>query len=327
VATEQTLICDWPLQQITHVNRMAPYKSHQHAPEFGIKYFKLLFQMLKLVVLAILIVPSIMASIEEQIAKALIAEKDTGKLEQTFRGLHKKHGTGSSADALADVASQGHPEIVATCLRAKQDPFFNDKMHVDGLVNSTLVRISQRTLGDPESFTKVITSFTPADVKPLVSIRNITLHRDDAIAVLRRVMDKSSELIIDTLPSWLASHGFDRNSCAYNVYQTAREGGLQYLASFATESVLEKALSIVKANEHYKAGPTVLCCGSQDYIPDALIDKLTGLLALVKARNALVKAALPFMPTVLLNLLAEYTTYEAIDSPTSNPETIICTKH
>ena len=31
----------------------------------------------------------------------------------------------------------------------------------------------------------------------------------------------------------------------------AREEAFKYLTSFATESVLEKALSIVKRNEHY----------------------------------------------------------------------------
>src|ERR1700731_4504840 len=59
---------------------------------FSIKYFKLLSRMLKLAILAILSVPSIIASIWKQIANALIVERDTGKLEQTFQALHKEHG-------------------------------------------------------------------------------------------------------------------------------------------------------------------------------------------------------------------------------------------
>jgi hypothetical protein len=295
-----------------------PHKSYQHTPGFGIKYFKLLSQMLKLAILAILAVPFILAaSIVKEITDVLIAEKDTGRLGQTFQALHKEHGTGDSSEALADVASQGHPEVVVTCLRTEQDPFSNDNMRVSRLVNNTLVRISYRTLDDAESFANVITSFTPTDAKPLASIRYCTLWRKDAVGVLERVMAKSPKLITDSLPSWLASHEFDRNSLYYNLFRTAREGALQYLASFATESVLEKALLIVKANEHYKIdtviGPMVECCKSQDSSPQDLIDKLNILLEFMKARNALVRRALSFMPTVLLNLLTEYITYEAID--------------
>jgi hypothetical protein len=90
------------------------------------------------------------------------------------------------------------------------------------------------------------------------------------VAVLKRVMDKSPKLIIDSLPSWLTSHRFDRSSLYYSNNQTAREESFQYLASFATESVLEKALFIVKRNEHYKTGsvidPKVYCCYSQDHM-------------------------------------------------------------
>jgi hypothetical protein len=267
--------------------------------------------MLKLAILVILIVPSIMASISEQIASALIAEKDTGKLEQTFQDLRKKHGNVSSPWALADVAERGHPEIVVTCLGTEQDPFPNDNMCESYLVNNTLSNISFDTPGNSESFARVITSLKPTDVKPLASIRDFTPRRSDAVKVLKRVMDQVPELITDTLPNWLASHTFDRGSWCYT---TAREEVYQYLASFATESVLEKALSIVNKNEHYKvdfsSGPTVMCCGSQDNFPQDLIDKLSTILALVKTRNELVKAALSFMPTVLLKLLTEYITYE-----------------
>jgi hypothetical protein len=287
--------------------------------------------LIKLVVLAILSVPSILAaSISKQIAGALIANKDTGKLEQTFQALHKEHDGHYSSDALTEVAKQGHSGIVVTCLRVAPDPFPNDKMFVNILVHGTFSAISHNTRDDPESFVKVITSFKPTDVKPLACIRFNIFLRGDAVDVFKRVMEKSSELIIDTLPSWLAFHTFDRNSpyCTHN--QTVHGEAFQYLTSFATENVLERALSIVKANEHYKAdigyGHELSCCRPRDYIPQDLIDKLNTLLELMKARNELVKAALAFMPAVLLKLLAEYITYETIDSPTSIPKTIIGTK-
>jgi len=264
-------------------------------------------------VFAILSVPSILAaSTREKIAKTLIADKDTGNLGQTFQDLHKEHGDDDTSGALVEVTKRGHPEIVATCLRVEKDPFPNDKMCVSELVNTTLARISSSTRNDPESFANMIASFKPTDAKPLVAIRSVTLWGDDAINVLERVMAKSPELITDTLPSWLASHRFDRSSL---WYKTSFEKAFQYLASFATESVLEKALSIVNKNEHYKRdfgdGPEVACCNSQYDFPQDLVDKLSALLELVKARNELVRSVLEsFMPTVLLKLLAEYITYE-----------------
>jgi hypothetical protein len=187
-------------------------------------------------------------------------------------------------------------------------------MCVSRLVHRTLLEVSSRTFRDPESFANAITSFKLTDVKPLASIRHYTVGRSDAVKVLERVMDKSPKLITDTLPNWLASHRFDRFDRGSWWYTTAREGAFQYLASFATESVLEKALSIVKRNEHCKVdfgrGPQIACCKSQGSFPQDLVDKLTNLLELMKARNALVKRALPFMPVVLLNLLTDYITYE-----------------
>jgi len=269
-----------------------------------------------------LTVPSIMAtSIWEQMANALIAEKDTEKLVQTFQALHEERGDYFTSKALYDVADRGHPGIVVACLRVAPDSFPKNNMSVGELVNDTIREISAR---DPESFAKVITSFKPTDIKLFASIRFRTLIRNDAMDVLKGIMDKSSELIIDTLPSWLAFHTFDRGS---QRYSTALEGSFQYLASFATESVLEKALSIVQRNEHHKVDYEVWCCWHQDDFPQALIDKLTGLLELMKARNELVKKTLSFMPEVLLKLLAEYITCETIDSPTSNPETITYTEH
>ena len=76
--------------------------------------------------------------------------------------------------ALADVAKvQAHMPKVATCLRVAHDPFPKDKMCVSGLVHGTLFKISNNT--DTESFTNVITSFKPSDIKPLVAIRFWTL--------------------------------------------------------------------------------------------------------------------------------------------------------
>jgi hypothetical protein len=267
--------------------------------------------LIKLVILAILAVPSIMASTREQIADALIADKDTGKLGQTFQALRKEHRDVSSSWALAEVAKQGHPGMVVTCLRTEQDHFPKDNMYVSYLVHFTLMGISYNTSDDSESFAKVITSFTPTDAKPLASIRNVTIRRSDAVNVLERVMAKSPKLITDSLPSWLASHRFDRNSRAYKYKQTARQGAYQYLASFATESVLEKALDIAKANEHYKAdlgdGPKVLCCDSQDSFPQDLVDKLSVLLEIVQARNEIIRSVLQsLLPTVLVDLMLDY---------------------
>ena len=88
-------------------------------------------------------------------------------------------------------------------------------------------------------------------------------------------MDKSPELITDDLPSWIAFHSLDRNS---KYYRPVLEEAFKYLTSFATESVLEKALSIVKRNEHYKVAYKdgrieVICCKSQDDIPQDLFDE------------------------------------------------------
>ena len=79
----------------------------------------------------------------------------------------------------------------------------------------TLYAISYNTRGDTESFAKVITSFEPSDVKPLASIRYMTLRRNDAVKVVESVMAKSPELITDDLPRWLANHSFDQNSYVY----------------------------------------------------------------------------------------------------------------
>ena len=92
-------------------------------------------------------------------------------------------------------------------------------------------------------------------------------------------------LIIGDLPRWLANHLFDQNSVAYTFFEATSEQAFQYLTSFATERVLNDALSIVKANEHYKVDSDVRCCYSQDSFPQDLYNKLKRLLAFVKDRN------------------------------------------
>ena len=60
--------------------------------------------------------------------------------------------------------------------------------------------------------------------------------------------------------------------------KSAREQAFQYLTSFATEGVLNDALSIVTRNEHYKVDSSVWCCNSQDSFPQDLYNKLSALL-------------------------------------------------
>ena len=91
-------------------------------------------------------------------------------------------------------------------------------------------------------------------------------------------MAKSPKLITGDLPRWLADHSFDQNSHYYTLYKVAREQAFQYLTSFATEDVLNDALSIVTANEHYKVDSDVCCCNSQDSFPQDLYNKLSALL-------------------------------------------------
>ena len=161
------------------------------------------------------------------------------------------------------------PKVV-TCLRTVVDPFPKEMSNVSLLVHSTVSVISYSTRGDTEFFAKVIVSFEPSDVKPLASIRFITLYRKDAVKVLESVMAKSPKLITGDLPRWLASHGFDQNSNDYSDFRVIREQIFQYLTSFATEHVLTNALSIVMTNEHYKRDSIVECSKSQDSFPKTL---------------------------------------------------------
>ena len=138
----------------------------------SVKYFISSFlEMLKFAILAVLFVPSILAALtREEMASALIAAEDTGTLEKTFKKFEKEQDAYDLSEALADVAKvQAHMPKLSTCLRMAHDPFPEDKMRVSYLVHRTLCRISYRT--NTESFTNVITSFKPSDIKLLASIR------------------------------------------------------------------------------------------------------------------------------------------------------------
>ena len=119
-------------------------------------------------------------------------------------------------------------------------------------------------------------------------------------------MAKSPELITASLPRWLAYHGFDQNSLSYALYGSTREEAFEYLLSFATEHVLEKALAIVKSNEHFMVDSNVYCCNSEDSSVDDLIKKLEYLLVFVRDRNALLSDTLTSWPTVLISIVKDY---------------------
>ena len=109
---------------------------------------------------------------------------------------------------------------VATCLRMVHDPFPKDEMCVSEPVCETFFDISCRP--DAESYTNMITSFKPSDVKLLASICFWTLRGGhDVVSVLKSVMNKYPELITHDLPSWLACHSLGRN---YNYYRPTLEG-------------------------------------------------------------------------------------------------------
>ena len=280
--------------------------------------------MLKFVILAILSVPSILATLtSEEMASALITAKDSGTLEDTFKTFEKEQSHDNLSLALFDVARQGHILKVVDCLRMAHDPFPKDNMRMSVLVNNTLARISKNT--NTEAFTNAITSFKPSDAKLLVSIRICTFWRYDGVNVLKSVMKKSPELITDNLPSWIAFHTSDRNSRHYDPVQ---EESFKYLTYFATQSVLEKALIIVRSNEHYtityKDGHTeVRCCNSQDSSPQDLFDKINVLLELVKARNARINDILTLLPMVLVDLVLDYVHVTVSDCSDSSSRCLI----
>ena len=280
----------------------------------SVKYFINSFvEMLKFVIFAVLTLPSIRAALtREEMTATLIAAKDSGTLEDTFKKYEREQSHFYLSKALADVAKvQARMPKVVSCLRMAHDPFPDDTSRVSYLVHGTFFEISVKT--DSESFTNVITSFKSSDIKPLASIRYWTLCRKSRVDILKRVMDKYPELITGDLPSWIASHKFDRNSTNYKL---TFEEVFKYLTSFATGDVLESALDIVKRNEHYtvayKGGSKVMCCKSQDHIPQDLAGRIEALLNLVKTRNAPIREALTFLPTVIIDLMLEYHIYETI---------------
>ena len=165
--------------------------------------------MLKFATFTVLFLPSILATLSsEEMASALIAAEDSRTLKETFKKYEKEQDDEELTGALADVAKvQARIPKVVACLRMAHDPFLKDKMCVSELVHTTFFHIS-RIAADTESFTNVITSFKPSDIKPLASIRFWILDRKDVVNVLKGVMKKSPELIIDDLPRWLALHDF-----------------------------------------------------------------------------------------------------------------------
>ena len=263
------------------------------------------------IILTILFLPSILAALSrKKMAAALIAAENTETLVETFKKYEKEQNKNILSEALADVAEvQACIPKVAACLGVAHDSFPDDKTRVSYLVHKTLFEISNSA--DTESFVNVITSFKPSDVKSLAAIRIYTLGRKDVVNVLKHVMSRYPELIIDNLPNWLASHGFDRMPGFPNL--AARGKAFKYLAPFATESVLAKALTIVKRNEHNKLVSNrgrieIVCCDSQDYFPQDLFDKLNVLLKLAEVRNAPIREALTSLPTVIIDLMLEYAT-------------------
>jgi len=236
---------------------------------------------------------------------------------QTFKKFEKDQMENKLCIALADVAKvPEHIPKVVTCLRTVASFFPTERSLVSRLVHDTLSRISIKTEHDAEYFAKVIASFKPSDVKPLASIHYTTLQRVDAVKVMESVMAKSPELITDDLPRWLADHLFDQNSRYYGGDKVAREQVFGYLTSFATEDALKKALSIVKANEHYKVLSDVYCCDSHDSFPQDLYSKLGDLY-----RISLIKAVLQSpLPSVLIDLVLEYALVEASHPSISTPE-------
>lgn len=258
-------------------------------------------------IFVLLILPAITtATLLEEIADALIDASDTEGLQHTFKTLQAQCNGLELPEALACVAARGDISTVIKCLRMTRDSFPDDKLCVNPLIHNTLYEISCIT-HDAGSFAKVITAFNPSDVKPLASLRVRTISRDDSVDVLKHLMIQHPKLIVDYLPSWLTSHVFNFRS----FFTAAREETFQYLASLATRDVLEKALSIVKEEGHYKVelengGIIFMCCWFQEALHRNLLNKLNGLLQLVEARKALV-IDLAILPLVLSELVLEYT--------------------
>lgn len=249
-------------------------------------------------------------------ADDLMSASDTEDLRHTFEAFQTQYNELELPKALACVAARGDISTVFKCLRMTHDNFPGDKLCVNHLIHNTFYEISCIT-HDADSFANIITSFTPSDVKPLVCIRARTIYRKDNVGILKCVMAKRPELITDDLPNWLASHEFEIPN--YLFFPTTHEKAFQYLASLATQSVLERALSIVKDKGHYtvetrEGGTLSMCCLLQNSFHQNLFTKLNSLLQLVEARSALIND-LAILPSVLSTLVLEYT---ACDIPSDH---------
>ena len=263
--------------------------------------------MLKLAIFVVLALPSILTALSSRkMTSTLIAADKTGTLEKTFKTFEKEQDNDDLSFALVEVAKvQARMPKVVDCLRMARDSFPKDKMCVSGFVDCALYGIVAATT--TESFTSVLTSLKPSDIKLLTSIRYWILQRKPAVNILKRTMDKSPQLILDDLPNWLASHRFDRSSPCYKFYGPIFEESFEYLTSFATEDVLEKALAIVKRNEHYRVDSRVECCKPQDHFPQDLFNRIKGLLEFVKVKKRITPGTRNENKAIMLNQLGKQT--------------------
>lgn len=259
-----------------------------------------------LVILALLTLPSIIATTSNDMEIILTNAKDGKILKQTFRTLQKGSRSFTLSVALTQIAAKGYTQIVVSCLKAVQDPCPNDAMCVNHLMDRTLEFMFMGSF-DSETVANVILSFNRNDVKPFICIRSRILQRNDIGNILEKIMLKSPTLITDDLSKWLASHAFDRISSAHNG--TSLEQAFKYLSALATQDVLEKTLSILEKNEHYKMDDgcvvRLLCCTDSNF-SHHLFNRIKGLLDIVKARNAPIVDALNLLPLVSLNLILDY---------------------
>ena len=280
--------------------------------------------LIKVAILVTLFMPSIMATLSKKDMTDTLIKAEDEDLVKTFKKFKEEQNSYNLSCALGDVAQvPEHIPKVVTCLRTVVDPFPTEMSRVSRLVHFTLTQISNNTRGDTESFAKIIASFESSDVKPLASIRYWTIWRNDARDILESVLKQSFKLVTDDLPRWLANHSFDQNSRVYNIHRVVREQTFQYLASFATEGVLTNALSIVKANEHFKANSDICCCNTQDSFPQGLYNKLNDLLIRLQHRKAVIKNELQLLlPSVLVELVLDHVQVTEFDSPIPSPDII-----
>lgn len=265
----------------------------------------------------------------------MIRTKGRKEFETTFKKFEEQDEAAYSEyqlelpKALFRVATRGHPEMVADCLKMVRDTHPENNLHVNVIIEATMRELSFGCTHDPteneklvlaflghvgtEAFVDVVTSFSPSDTKPLISVRTWTLSRRDALDILKGIMAKSAEsakLITEDLPNWLASHIFG------DVYETedqmnSLERAFNYLASFATQDVLERALLSASKNGCYtmtSGGAIMPLCCARDDSRKSLCNILDDRLKRVKARNEHIKGVLsPILPLELTKLVTDYT--------------------